>query len=306
MSSAVPSPARLRGIALEAARAVAPDLAAAFRAPAAPTGSAGTKTNHHDLVTVHDRRTEERLVSALTAAVPGSAVLGEEAGRRPGDGAGRLPGEGLEWIVDPIDGTSNFVHGFAMFSVSVAAAVAGEVVAGAVVDPANGLEFSADDAGAYLGGRPLAGVARPVPPGGEGALNLVTSYPAGEALAAEGDAALHRFGRLVSTYATVRRTVSGALELAYAAAGWADAALLVDTKPWDVAAGQLILRRAGGTYLTPAPRGAAAPGADALVPDAPRAHEAAFALALAPGREAPCAHGVLSELLADRARPDGG
>ncbi|MDX2341190.1 inositol monophosphatase family protein [Micrococcus sp. NPDC078436] len=293
----VPSPGALRAVALSAARAVAPALAAAFRA--GPTrgapASAETKSNHHDLVTVHDRRTEERIVAALTAAVPGSRVLGEELGRHGGgaDAEGAPP---LEWIVDPIDGTSNFAHGFAMFSVSIAAAVHGEVVAGVVLDPVNGLAFSADEAGAYLGDAPLAEVGRPAPAGGERALNVVTSYPAGEALDAEGEGALRRFGRLVATYATVRRTVSGALELCHVAAGWADAALLVDTKPWDVAAGQLILRRAGGAYLTPA-----GPGAAGLTPDSPRAHEAAFALALAPHRAAPTAEAVLGELLAVRA-----
>lgn len=300
----LPSSGALRASALAAAEAVAPALAAAFRSPTAADddGAAETKTNHHDLVTAHDRRTEAELVAALTQAVPGSRVLGEELGRQGGSeaGDGAVADHPVEWIVDPIDGTSNFTHGFALFSVSVAATVHGEVVAGVVLDPVNGLAFSADDAGAYLNGAPLADVARRVPAGGERALNLVTSYPAGEALALEGDEALRRFGRLVTTYATVRRTVSGALELAYAAAGWADVALLVDTKPWDVAAGQFILRRAGGAYLTPGRTGGGT-GTEALVADAPRAHEAAFALALAPGREAPTAASVLTEVLAARA-----
>lgn len=297
MSATVPSPAALRRIALDAAGAVSADLAAAFRSPAATGPEA--KTTHHDLVTVHDRRTEARLVAALTTAVPGSAVLGEELGAR--DGAGEAAR--LTWIVDPVDGTSNFAHGFAMFSVSVAAAVDGEVVAGVVLDPVSGLAFSADDDGAWLARpgvaeRPLADVARPAPAGGERAQNLVTSYPAGEALALEGEDALRRFGRLVSAHATVRRTVSGALELAYAAAGWADAALYVDTKPWDVAAGQLILRRAGGRWLTPDP---AAPSSGRLVDDGPRAHTCPFALAVAPGREVPTTAAVLGDIVASRA-----
>lgn len=295
MSAPVPSPAALRAIALDAARAAAPDLAAAFRAPAAdgdPAPGPDVKSTHHDLVTVHDRRTEARLVSALTSAAPGSGVLGEELGARSGDGEAAR----LTWIVDPIDGTSNFTHGFAMFSVSIAAAVDGEVVAGVVLDPVNGLEFSADDAGAWLGEAALP--LRAAPAGGERALNLVTSYPAGEALALEGEDALRRFGRLVTAHATVRRTVSGALELAYAAAGWADAALFVDTKPWDVAAGQLILRRAGGAWLTPDP---AAPHTGGLVADAPHAHTCPFALALAPGRRAPTAAAVLADILTSRA-----
>lgn len=301
MSAPVPSPAALRRIALDAAGAVAPDLAAAFRRPAAADAGPEAKTTHHDLVTVHDRRTEARLVAALTGAVPGSAVLGEELGAHDGEGEAAR----LTWIVDPIDGTSNFTHGFALFSVSLAAAVDGEVVAGVVLDPVAGLAFSADDAGAWLARdgqaeRPLADVARPAPAGGERAQNLVTSYPAGEALALEGEDALRRFGRLVRAHATVRRTVSGALELAYTAAGWADAALYVDTKPWDVAAGQLILRRAGGAWLTPDP---AAPSSGRLVADAPHAHTSAFALALAPGRRAPTAAAVLGDILVCRPDP---
>lgn len=319
VSPAAPSPAALRAIALEAARAVAPALAAAFRTPDA---SATTKRNHHDLVTQHDRATEEALIAALTAAVPGSAVLGEETGTTvasPSDTApGAEGGSRVRWIVDPIDGTSNFTHGFAMFSVSIAAELDGELVAGAIADPAAGQVFSSDDTGAWLADldvdraaaapalpspdhpgeasrapeagavvvkdeRPLAEVSRPAPDPalGERGLNLVTSYPAGEALALEGSAALERFGELVRAHATVRRTVSGALELAYTAAGWADAALYVDTKPWDVAAGVHLLRAAGGTWI----------GGD---------HTAPIALALAPDRTAPTALRVLDDIIQTR------
>ena len=82
MSPALPRPAELRAIALDAARAVVGDLAAAFRSPTAIGPEA--KTTHHDLVTVHDRHTEARLVAALTTAVPGSGVLGEELGAQAG------------------------------------------------------------------------------------------------------------------------------------------------------------------------------------------------------------------------------
>lgn len=286
-----PSPAALRAIALTAARAAAPALAAAFRTPDA---AATTKRNHHDLVTAHDRATEEALIAALTAAVPGSAVLGEETGATAASPSDTAPGaEGaprVRWIVDPIDGTSNFTHGFAMFSISIAAEVDGEVVAGVVVDPANGLEFSADDAGAWLGEARLP--LRAAPAGDERALNLVTSYPAAEALRREGEDALHRFARLVDAYATVRRTVSGALELAFTAAGWADATLAVDTNPWDVAAGQLLVARAGGT-LTAADDAGPAP--------ATPPHLARHLLAVGPGRTAPTAHAVLADLAAHRA-----
>lgn len=307
--ASVPSPAALRRLAVDAAAARVPALRAAFRAgPSFPTTAARPilKTNHHDLVTDLDHSTEAALVQALTAAVPGSRVLGEETG------AHGEPDHPLRWIVDPIDGTSNFAHGFAMFSVSIAAEVDGEVVAGAIADPAAGQVFSSDDTGAYLADvvkdeRPLAEVSRPAPDAGLGerGLNLVTSYPAGEALAFEGTAALERFGELVRTYATVRRTVSGALELAHTAAGWADAALYVDTKPWDVAAGVHLLRAAGGTwtgFAGPAAdaAGTPGPGSPAPRPLAASAHTAPFALALAPGRAAQTAERVLHDIIETR------
>ncbi len=289
-----PSPGELRRMALSAAEACAPRLVDAFRA--APEIS--TKSNSHDLVTVHDRATEDELVRLLGAAVPGSRFLGEEGGSRvpdAGDDAGP-PASRVQWIVDPIDGTANFAHGFAMFSLSIAAAVDGEVVAGAVLDPINGLAFSADDAGAYLngerfGGDPAAtgdpGIARD-----ESTLNLVTSYPSAEALSVDGEAALERFGRLVDAYATVRRTVSGALELAFTAIGWADVTLGVDTHPWDVAVGQLLVRRAGGHYL----------GLfyDTDGPERRPAHLAPCYVAVAPGRSAPTGVRVLEETVTAR------
>lgn len=301
MSSCPVSPVALRRIAAEAAAACAPRLTRAFRStPAALDLS--TKRNTHDLVTVHDRATEDELVRLLGQAVPGSRFVGEEGGSRgpaqdPAAGPGTPgapPGAGaVEWIIDPIDGTANFAHGFAMFSISIAAAVDGAVVAGVVLDPVNGLEFSADDAGAYLNGERFgAGASAPEPPVPEHALNLVTSYPSAEALALDGAAALERFGRLVDGYATVRRTVSGALELAYTAIGWADVTLGVDTNPWDVGAGQLLVRRAGGTYLARFyDAGDRAPGEPHLAP---------CYLAVAPHRTAPTAVRVLEETVGAR------
>ncbi|MGM7669552.1 inositol monophosphatase family protein [Microbacterium sp. A93] len=306
----LPSPGELRRLAQSAATACAPRLVEAFRAE--PDGlQLSTKRNTHDLVTVHDRATEDELVRLLGAAVPGSRFVGEEGGARgtdTGHDAGPLTSPGplatstpdrLEWIVDPIDGTANFAHGFAMFSISIAAAVDGEVVAGVVLDPVNGLEFSADDAGAYLNGERFgaacagdAAAADAAVTPDESALNLVTSYPSAEALTVDGPVALERFGRLVDSYATVRRTVSGALELAYTAIGWADVTLGVDTNPWDVGVGQLLVRRAGGHYL----------GLfyDTHGPERRPAHLAPCYVAVAPGRTAPTAVRVLEETVAVR------
>lgn len=284
-----PSPEELRRIARDAAAAVAPPLAEAFRAEV----SARTKTSAHDLVTHHDERTEAELVELLTTAVPGSSVLGEEGGRHPGDGTAEGAPH-VEWIIDPIDGTSNFVHGFDLFSVSIAAALDGEVVAGVVHAPAAGLVFTAArGAGARLedarGCRTLVAPS-PRAQGPESAMNLVTSYPAAEALHREGPAAAQAFAELVQTYATIRRLVSGALELCFAAAGWADVVLTVDARPWDVAAGQLILREAGGTLVT----------CDDAGGTVSPAHLAPHTLGLAPGVQAPTAARLLGEICARR------
>ncbi|MCH8560650.1 MULTISPECIES: inositol monophosphatase family protein [unclassified Nesterenkonia] len=312
-----PDPRQLRTIALEAAEAAGAPLVQAFRAVpddpepgTAGPGSAGsggagsgsvamgvsTKTSTHDLVTIHDTATEDALAAALTAAVPDSWITGEESGAR-GSGS-------LEWIIDPIDGTSNFAHGFAMFSISIAAVFAGEVIAGVVHDPINRLSFSADDDGAYLSCHQRAetrlGASRSAPRTGA-QLNLMTSYPSAEVLAQEGPLALEAFAEMVTSFSTVRRVVSGALELCHAAAGWNDVVLGVDTKPWDIAAGMLILRRAGGTYL--ALGGSPEPLAgDAEHLDGTADHLAPDYLGLGPGVDSPAAHRLFSEASARRRR----
>ncbi|WP_022873398.1 inositol monophosphatase family protein [Nesterenkonia alba] len=275
-----PTPAHLRRIAVSAALQAGEALAEAFRSQM----EVATKTSAHDLVTVYDEQTEQRLIKTLTAAVPDSRITGEEGGSV---GHGRL-----EWIIDPIDGTSNFAHGFAMFSISIAAALDDVVLAGVVHDPVNRLTFSADDAGAYLATgdsaeQPLRPTPKDLP---EEHLNLVTSFPGSAMVQRRGQEALTAFGELVTTYSAVRRLISGALELCHAAAGWADVACGGNTRPWDVAAGQLILRRAGGQYL---PYGArqgrswdGAPTEDA--------HLAPGYIGLGPGVQAPTAQRVIA------------
>lgn len=270
----LPRAAQLRRIGVRAARDAGVPLKSAFRSQM----RVDTKSSAHDLVTVWDQRTEDTLVEALTAAVPDSRITGEEGGSQ---GQGRL-----EWIIDPIDGTSNFAHGFAMFSISIAAALDDEVIAAVVHDPVNELTFSADDdawlAAADAQERRLA----PTPKThvSEDRLNLVTSYPSAEVLAASEAQALGGFAELVRTYSTVRRVVSGALELCHAAAGWADVAAGTGTHPWDVGAGQLILRRAGGRYLPFGTRhGRSWDGSE----EAPGRHLAPDYVGLGPGVEAP-------------------
>ncbi|MGP5396383.1 inositol monophosphatase family protein [Arthrobacter rhombi] len=263
----------LRGIAEEAARGVGPLLRGAFRTGA----EVQQKANAHDLVTAFDRASETAIAAHLFAAHPDSRILGEEGGHQ---GEGRI-----EWIVDPIDGTSNFAHGVAFFCVSIAAALDGELLAGVVYDPIAELMFSANAEGAWLNGVRLG----PQGTSTETESSLMTDYPSAEALELDGQGALEAFGTLVSRYATVRRTVSGALGLAHVAAGWTDITLGFDTNPWDVAAGVLLVRRSGGSYLSYRYDDEARP-----------AHEAPVYLATGPRVSAATATRVVAERVAAR------
>ena len=219
--------------AVEAARAVGPRLREAFRS----RPEVATKRDFHDPVTEHDKAAEETIRAVIEKRVPGSAIVGEEIGET---GSGDLV-----WYVDPIDGTANFAAGLPFFCVSIAAAVGGELVAGVVYDPVRGDEFTATTEGAWCGGKPIrsAGAAR------DREAMLLCSYPSPLDLEADGEEGLRRYGRLVEAFAAVRRPGSAALSLAHVAAGWADVTSATRAQSWDVAAGALLVRQAGGVYL---------------------------------------------------------
>ena len=168
-------------------------------------------------------------------------MLGEEGGAI---GSGRVA-----WHVDPIDGTVNFARGIAFWCVSVAAAIDGVVVAGAIADPMGGNEFTADLTGVWHNGRP----ARPRAAPDEIAATVVSTFPRAVDLGSNGAGAMDASRRLVEGFGAVRCLGSGALGLAHVAVGWADATFDMHTNPWDVAAGSLMVRQAGGaTSATPA------------------------------------------------------
>ena len=227
----------LRQIALTAGRQAAEILRVNFRAGI----QAEHKTNPHDLVTEVDRRSQSLLLELLTAHYPDSWVLGEEELETSSE---QRHDAQVQWIVDPLDGTSNFVHGVAFFCVSIAAAIDNTLVASAIIDPISGDEFSANLQHAYLNNEPL----QPGPRPEQSRANLMTDYPSAEAIAEDGTFALDIFGRWVVDFATVRRKVSAALALAHVAAGWCDATIGFDTKAWDVAAGAHLVRMSGGSY----------------------------------------------------------
>jgi len=222
----------LKDAAIEAARSRRDSLRVAFRSDM----ELGFKRDARDIVTEYDKATEHALIESLSAAVPDSAFLGEEGGAI---GSGRV-----RWYIDPIDGTSNFAAGFAFWCVSIAAEIDGSVVAGVVYDPIADVLFSADLDGAYLDGRPLHSRGAQT----EEEATLITGYPNARDLHAHGDAALERFGALVSAYRALRRPGSAAMSVCHVAAGWVDAAAGFSVNPWDVSAAGFILTQAGGVY----------------------------------------------------------
>ena len=134
-----PAPGNLLRTAERAVRAGAAALAPFF---ARRTGLSIEEKAHHDFVSEADRASERAIAAAIRAEFPGHAILAEEELHAALDEPGPL------WIVDPLDGTTNFLHGFPVFSVSIACAVAGELLVGVVLDPSRGELFAASRGGA--------------------------------------------------------------------------------------------------------------------------------------------------------------
>ncbi|MGZ4499563.1 MAG: inositol monophosphatase family protein [Nocardioidaceae bacterium] len=222
---------------------------------------AATKSSATDIVTPVDRAAEKLIHERLTALRPDDGFLGEEGGSSES-------ASGVTWVVDPIDGTVNFLDGIPQDSVSVAASVAGRSVAGVVVDVESGETFAATlGGGATCDGRPLR-VRDDVPL--EQRL-VVTGYhyvPEVRARQADAVAAMLRQVR------DVRRLGSAALDLCYLGAGRADAYVEEGLHAWDRAAGGLVAAEAGATVEV---REGGGVGGQDLVIAAPSAGFAAFA-----------------------------
>lgn len=230
----------LARIAADAARQVGPYLIEAFSRPR----TVELKADFHDVVTVHDKESQRRIADFLFAETPKSFIVGEESSRMlTCDGRPGTPGEGdVVWYVDPIDGTSNFASGFDHWCVSIAAARGGALTAGVVYQPTTNTLYLADDAGALRNGQPMRVLDAPVEDG-----MIATEFPS--ARVPDPEEAARGFTRVVAAARSVRRTGSTALALAEVAAGHFLAAFNVGTHPWDVAAGALLVERAGGRYL---------------------------------------------------------
>lgn len=247
-------PERLRDIAVAAVDSVATDVAAAWRDGV----TAREKSSAHDVVTQTDIDTEARLIALLRDRTPAAVFLGEEGASKEGVGTEGSSAGAVCWVIDPIDGTSNFVHGLPDFGISVAAAVDGVPVAGVVCAPALGLTWRAwvGADGAAVSEQRAASTSsdhswQPCVSTGRGAEHgcaLVTDHPHAEALEASADAAAE-FAELVQAFATVRRHVCTTVDVCRLASGVHDAVLGPAVKPWDIAAAALIAVGSGATWL---------------------------------------------------------
>ena len=202
----------------------------------------GTKSSPTDVVTASDRAVETRIRELLADLRPGDAVFGEEQGR--GAGAAVEPG-GVVWVVDPIDGTVNFLYGLPWFAVSLAATRDGATLAGAVLEPQSGRLWSAAAGqGATLDGRPLtASRATDV------SLSLVGTGFAYDVVRRTRQAAFT--AALLPRVRDVRRSGSAALDLCAVGAGWLDGYVEHGCNWWDWAAAALVASEAGAVVRTP-------------------------------------------------------
>ncbi len=222
-------------IAIEAGRLIASRYEQSF--------SIETKSSAVDLVTEVDLQSEAAIKDAIARRYPTDGVLAEESG-------GAREGTGVRWIVDPLDGTTNFAHGFAYFSVSIAVAEGDEVGAGVVHDPLRGESFCAlAGEGAWL--RRADGTTRPLHVTAIADLQralVATGFGYDRATAARNN--LPEFNRVLPRVQGIRRGGSAALDLANVAAGRLDGYWELALNPWDWGAGWCLVREAGGVTTT--------------------------------------------------------
>jgi len=186
-----------------------------------------------DLVTEADRASERLVLERLKSHYPTHAVVAEESGAHSGDSE-------YCWYVDPLDGTTNFAHGFPMFNVTLALERAGELIAGVIFDPTRNEMFTVEKGGgAYLNGAKIhVSGARSI----EESL-VATGFPSRKRHL---NVNVHFYYQLAMLSHGVRRAGSAALDLAYVACGRLDGFWEFGLNPWDMAAGVLLVNEAGG------------------------------------------------------------
>lgn len=229
--------ASLLDLAVAAARAGAAVIEAAERSTEALAVRA---KRPNDFVTQVDVASEAAIARTLLEAHPDHAVRGEESAMPQGNAA-----SDHVWIVDPLDGTNNFIHGWPHYAVSVALAVRGQLEVGVVLDVTRGDVYrAARGGGAWCAGRRLQVSSR---------TQLAEAVVASTCPIRPGpgfDAGMRTLGRVMERVSAIRRSGSAALDLAYLAAGRCDAQFDRGLAPWDVAAGALLVQEAGGRVTT--------------------------------------------------------
>ena len=191
--------------------------------------------SENDFVTQADRESEEAVLSCLADRFPGHRVLSEEAGYRGGDASE------FEWIVDPLDGTTNFLQGLPTYAVSIACRKGDRMLAAAILAPERDDLFTASHGGgAFWNGQPIQVSKR----AGLASAFLATGYPFRAKAAL--DLYLDVFRDVFLEARAIRRCGAAALDLAYTAAGIFDGFFEFRLSAWDVAAGSLLIEEAGG------------------------------------------------------------
>lgn len=193
-----------------------------------------SKSTRHDLVTAMDVESERLIVNELRSRTPGCSFIGEESGRETGT-------SGVTWVIDPLDGTVNYAHGIPLYCVSIAAVIDDRVVAGVIVAPSLGETWcAARGEGAFCNDEQVY-----VSATSELADSiLVTGFPYN---VSNNPGSCHeQFVSMLKRGLPIRRLGSAALDLAWTAAGRFDGFWEIALKPWDVAAGSLLVEEAGG------------------------------------------------------------
>jgi myo-inositol-1(or 4)-monophosphatase len=192
--------------------------------------------NPNDFVTEVDHASERVIIDTLLEAYPGHGILAEESGRTHG-----AKHSDYVWIIDPLDGTTNFIHGLPTYAVSIALAYRGQVQQAVVYDPArNDLFYASKGRGAFLNDRRLRVSKR---------IRLSDSLIGTGFPFRKGDnfkRYMKIFEEVMQNCAGLRRPGAAALDLCYVAAGWYDGFFETGLQPWDVAAGSLMVSEAGG------------------------------------------------------------
>lgn len=194
------------------------------------------KFNDSDIVTEADKAAEQVIINNINHTYPQHAILSEEMG-------GNAVESDYRWIIDPLDGTTNFSNGLPLYSVSIAVEYRGEVIVGVVYAPYLDEMFHAvKGGGAWLNGKPIA-------PSGKESLShsvVTTGFPVDKDTTTDNN--LDNVSRVLPRVRGLRRLGSAAIDLCYVAAGFLDGYWEMNLHEWDVAAGRLIVLEAGACY----------------------------------------------------------